>query len=245
MCAVNINVGPGDCEWFAVPEQYWGAIHRLTEHQGLDFLTSSWWPDVEELRQEDIPVYRFLQKPGDLVWFNAGTVFWGQALGWCNNIVWNIGTMTPRQYQLSVERFEYNRLRNVKSAVPMIHLSWQLAKNVRGCEEQLSTLLRTMVNSQLILDFLEQLQIPVKRHGKKPDDIAHYCQDCEIEVFNILFVTTQEKRSEVRCFSCARRNDPSLQSFSVLSEYYTSELATIYDNFQTNTHPMVAYTVGK
>ncbi|KAM3172869.1 hypothetical protein ACTXT7_013665 [Hymenolepis weldensis] len=98
-----------------------------------------------------------------------------------------------------------------------------------------NTLLRTMVNSQLILDFLEQLQIPVKRHGKKPDDIAHYCQDCEIEVFNILFVTTQEKRSEVRCFSCARRNDPSLQSFSVLSEYYTSELATIYDNFQTNT----------
>lgn len=27
--AVNINIGPGDCEWFAVPEQYWGAIHRL------------------------------------------------------------------------------------------------------------------------------------------------------------------------------------------------------------------------
>ncbi|VDN98424.1 unnamed protein product [Rodentolepis nana] len=180
MCAVNINVDPGDCEWFAVPEQYWGSIHHLTEHQGLDFLTSSWWPDVEELRQEGIPVYRFLQKPGDLVWFNAGTVFWGQALGW-------------------------------------------------------STLLRTMVNSQIILDFLEQLRIPVKRHGKKPDEIAHNCQDCEIEVFNILFATTQDKRSEVRCFSCARRNDPSLQSFSVLSEYYMSELATIYDNFQTNT----------
>ncbi|VDO14680.1 unnamed protein product [Rodentolepis nana] len=142
MCAVNINVGPGDCEWFAVPEQYWGSIHRLTEHQGLDFLTSSWWPDVEELRQEGIPVYRFLQKPGDLVWLNAGTVFWGQALGWCNNIVWNIGTMTPRQYQLAVERFEYNRLRNVKSAVPMIHLSWQLAKNVRGCDEQLCALIK-------------------------------------------------------------------------------------------------------
>ncbi|VEL17607.1 unnamed protein product [Protopolystoma xenopodis] len=29
--AVNINVGPGDCEWFCVPEQYWGAICRLCE----------------------------------------------------------------------------------------------------------------------------------------------------------------------------------------------------------------------
>jgi hypothetical protein len=30
-CAVNINIGPGDCEWFAVPENYWGVIQRLCE----------------------------------------------------------------------------------------------------------------------------------------------------------------------------------------------------------------------
>ena len=53
----------------------------------------------------------------------------------------------------------------------------------------------------------------------------------QIEVFNLLFVTTQEK-AEVRCFACARRMDPSLRSFSVLFEYYMQELAVIYDNFQ-------------
>lgn len=139
---MNINVGPGDCEWFAVPEQYWGVLHQLTERQGLDFLTGTWWPDVEELRQEGVPLYRFLQKPGDLVWLNAGTVYWVQALGWCNNIAWNIGPLTARQYQLAVERFEYNRLRNVKSPVPMIHLSWQLAKNIRVGDVQLYELIR-------------------------------------------------------------------------------------------------------
>lgn len=30
-CSVNINIGPGDCEWFAVPESYWGVIHNLCE----------------------------------------------------------------------------------------------------------------------------------------------------------------------------------------------------------------------
>ncbi|KAL5970646.1 Histone demethylase UTY [Taenia solium] len=259
-CAVNINVGPGDCEWFAVPEQYWGVLHQLTERQGLDFLTGTWWPDVEELRQEGVPLYRFLQKPGDLVWLNAGTVYWVQALGWCNNIAWNIGPLTARQYQLAVERFEYNRLRNVKSPVPMIHLSWQLAKNIRVGDVQLyelirHALLRTMVDSQLILDFLDQVEIQVKRHGKKPDDIAHSCQDCEresinvspdfqIEVFNLLFVTTQEKKTEVRCFACARRSDPSLRSFSVLSEYYMQELAAIYDNFQFQVVTSAADEVG-
>lgn len=30
-CSVNINIGPGDCEWFAVPESYWGVLHNLCE----------------------------------------------------------------------------------------------------------------------------------------------------------------------------------------------------------------------
>ena len=30
-CSVNINIGPGDCEWFAVPDQYWGVINSLCE----------------------------------------------------------------------------------------------------------------------------------------------------------------------------------------------------------------------
>ncbi|KAJ8975675.1 hypothetical protein NQ317_019630 [Molorchus minor] len=30
-CSININIGPGDCEWFAVPDAYWGAICALCE----------------------------------------------------------------------------------------------------------------------------------------------------------------------------------------------------------------------
>jgi histone demethylase len=30
-CSVNINIGPGDCEWFCVPHEYWGAIAQLCE----------------------------------------------------------------------------------------------------------------------------------------------------------------------------------------------------------------------
>lgn len=29
--SVNINIGPGDCEWFGVPYEYWGAIHNFCE----------------------------------------------------------------------------------------------------------------------------------------------------------------------------------------------------------------------
>jgi len=30
-CSVNINIGPGDCEWFVVPEGYWGVLNDFCE----------------------------------------------------------------------------------------------------------------------------------------------------------------------------------------------------------------------
>lgn len=117
-CSVNINIGPGDCEWFCVHENYWQAISDFCEkwvdatmglfsrhsksfnmmlyfmlRHGVDYLTGSWWPVLEDLYNSNIPVYRFIQRPGDLVWINAGTVHWVQAVGWCNNIAWNVGPL--------------------------------------------------------------------------------------------------------------------------------------------------------
>ena len=40
----------------------------------------SWWPILEELYEERVPVYRFIQRPGDLVWLNPGVVHWVQSL---------------------------------------------------------------------------------------------------------------------------------------------------------------------
>lgn len=71
-CSININIGPGDCEWFAVPDAYWGGIHALCEKNNLNYLHGSWWPVMEDLYKANIPVYRFIQRPGDLVWVNAG-----------------------------------------------------------------------------------------------------------------------------------------------------------------------------
>ena len=46
----------------------------------VDFLTGSWWPNLNDLRANHIPVYRFIQKPGDLVWLGPGTIHWVQSI---------------------------------------------------------------------------------------------------------------------------------------------------------------------
>ncbi|XP_035825836.1 lysine-specific demethylase 6A, partial [Aplysia californica] len=236
-CSVNINIGPGDCEWFSVPEQYWGVIQDMCERNSVNYLHGSWWPILEDLYEEDVPVYRFIQKPGDLVWIGPGTVHWVQAIGWCNNIAWNVGPITYRQYTLGVERYEYNKLQSYKSIVPMISLSWNLAQNLGVTDIKIheaikTTLMRSLRQVQMTLDLVEELKKEVKWHGRTTEEPAHYCEECEVEVFNILFVTESDGQFLVHCQDCARKASPSLDNFVVLNQYTTEELVQIYDTFK-------------
>ncbi|CAG0879731.1 unnamed protein product [Darwinula stevensoni] len=217
-CSVNINIGPGDCEWFGVPDGYWGSLHDLCERNGVDYLHGSWWPLLEDMLDEGIPLYRFTQKPGDFVWVNAA-----------------------EQYRLGVERYEWNKLRQFKSIVPMIHLSWNLARNIRVSDPRLYEqikycLLRTLRQCQLVLQYVKALGVEVRYHGRGKNETTHYCGQCEVmwEVFNVLLVKEQDKRHVVHCHECARRISPTLEGFLCLEEYSMKELIQIYDNFVLN-----------
>ncbi|KAK2840354.1 hypothetical protein Q5P01_014094 [Channa striata] len=238
-CSVNINIGPGDCEWFAVPEPYWGVINDFCEKNNINFLMGSWWPNLEDLYETNVPVYRFIQRPGDLVWLNTGTIHWVQAVGWCNNIAWNVGPLTAHQYKLAVERYEWNKLQSVKSIVPMIHLSWNMARNIKVSDHKLFEmikycLLRTLKQCQMQRELLLAAGKELVWHGRTQNEPAHYCSICEVEVFNLLFVTSESnsrKTYVVHCQDCARRGSVDLDNFVVLEQYKIEDLMQVYDQF--------------
>ncbi|XP_053666961.1 lysine-specific demethylase 6A [Anopheles marshallii] len=241
-CSININIGPGDCEWFATPDSYWGGIQALCEKNNINYLHGSWWPALEDLYAANIPVYRFTQRPGDLVWVNAGCVHWVQAIGWCNNIAWNVGPLTARQYQLAVERYEWNKLESYKSIVPMVHLSWNLARNIKVSDPKMfesikTCLMQTMKHCMQVLEYVKSLNIEVRFHGRGKNEASHYCGQCEVEVFNVLFIREQEKRHIVHCMGCARKQSPGLQGFVCLEEYTLDELMQVYDAFVMHSPP--------
>ncbi|KAM3608144.1 uncharacterized protein V6R79_020014 [Siganus canaliculatus] len=238
-CSVNINIGPGDCEWFAVPETYWGVISDFCEKNNINFLMGSWWPNLEDLYETNVPVYRFIQRPGDLVWLNTGTIHWVQAIGWCNNIAWNVGPLTAHQYKLAVERYEWNKLQSVKSIVPMIHLSWNMARNIKVSDHKLFEmikycLLRTLKQCQMQRELLLAAGKELVWHGRTQNEPAHYCSICEVEVFDLLFVTSESnsrKTYVVHCQDCARRGSTDLDNFVVLEQYKVEDLMQVYDQF--------------
>lgn len=236
-CAININIGPGDSEWFAVPNEYWLPLQQICEKNGLNYLHGSWWPSMNDLVKAKIPCYRFLQKPGDMVWVNAGCVHWVQAAGWCNNIAWNVGPMTKHQYELALERYEWNKTQKYQSVVAMIFLSWNLARNIIVRDEALYNAVRTTIMRSLkavvkTLKLVKELDLKRRFHGRKKTEAAHYCGLCDEEVFDTIFVKEDEKIHVVHCLRCARKISSTLKGFVCLEEYNLDELYDVYENFR-------------
>lgn len=95
-CRVTVDVQECCGEAGLQSDTFYMSAFNVLRH-GVDYLTGSWWPVLEDLYNANIPVYRFIQRPGDLVWINAGTVHWVQAVGWCNNIAWNVGPLNGKK----------------------------------------------------------------------------------------------------------------------------------------------------
>ncbi|CAJ0583638.1 unnamed protein product, partial [Mesorhabditis spiculigera] len=243
--SVNVNIGPGDCEWFAVPYEYWSEINRMCNERKIDFLRDSWWPDVKELLKAGIPVYRFMQKAGDVVWVAPGCVHWVQATGWCNNIAWNVGPLTAFQLDVSLVSYEWNKLTQYNSLVPMQLLCWQLAKNIQFTNQAAwsvirGVLIRSLAYCKMIAKYVESCGKVIKYQPRQPDSKGREptCVLCEVEVFNILFVKQENTdRSDAAyfnyCVNCARKKKfHKDESFYVLQQITFDELIAIFDKFQ-------------
>ncbi|NXI23857.1 KDM6B demethylase, partial [Sterrhoptilus dennistouni] len=185
---------------WSVKGRYWETIAAFCDGHGVDYLTGSWWPILEDLYRSNIPVYRFVQRPGDLVWINAGTVHWVQATGWCNNIAWNVGPLTAYQYQLALERYEWNEVKNVKSIVPMIHVSWNVARTVKISDPDLYKmikycLLQSIKHCQVQRESLVRAGKKIAYQGRVKDEPAYYCNECDVSVTaTVIVIVTARAR---------------------------------------------------
>jgi hypothetical protein len=137
----------------------------------------------------------------------------------------------------------------------MLHLSWQLARNVKITDRRLfeyikHVLMHSLKQCQLAINYIENCGCELKHQARLADEPAHYCYDCDAEVFNILFIseqplsnknetttaasssTSSQTQHVVHCQACARKRNHLLDNFVILSQYELGELKSIYDQFQ-------------
>lgn len=242
-CPVNINIGPGDYEWFAVPAEYAKVFTRVCNKYGFEFEDDNWWPRLNDLQRHNIPLYRFSQRPGDLVWVNSGTIYWVQAVGWCNNIHWNVGPLCARQYRLAIESAEINKFILARPGVPMVQMTWNIMINISVIPEDdlwhsiVDILRRSLRFCVMIKEITHQLKAEIELSDEDPGcRIAKFCSLCDYEIFNYCFTRKSEEQC-IHCIECARRVDPTLNDYSIKQEYEIEYLMKLYDEFIENRKP--------
>ena len=104
---------------------------------------------MSDLKEWGLPCYRFMQRAGEVVWVNTGCVHWVQAAGWCNNVAWNTGPLTNRQYCAAIERYEWNKTQRYQSIVAMVYLTWNMAQNIQVTTTTTTTTTSSMVTLTL------------------------------------------------------------------------------------------------
>jgi histone demethylase len=147
--------------------------------------------------------------------------------------------MSAHQLEMACFAHEWNKLNTYRSLVPLQHLSWQLARNVRFTDQKLfnvvkGILIRSLAYCKFVSDYLTSVsEKPIKEHKWQKGDSAHSCHQCDIEVFNLLFVKEVNAKFHVFCFQCARMNN--LDEYIFLHQHSFDELSAIFDQFQL--HP--------
>jgi histone demethylase len=122
----------------------------------------------------------------------------------------------------------------------MIHLTWNIARNIRVNNRQLFELLKFILHQslkyiQLTLNYLEEQfgeNIILRKQLRTLNEPAHYCITCDCEVFNLLFVTELDRKHVVRCLDCALQYDKQLENVVVLYQFTLDDLKTVYEQFQ-------------
>lgn len=236
VCSINMNVGPGDYEWFAIPAEHTSMLARLCNKYGFEIEDKNWWPKISDLQKYKIPLYRFSQRPGDMVWINSGTISWVKATGWCNNIYWNVGPLCYKQYRSVAESFELDKYILRKPAVPMIQLTWNIVINIRILLDNelhkavTGVLKRSLKFCVTVKELIEESKQTINEQNRELEPkSARFCSLCESEVFNIYFICKLD--GSLNCVECARRIDQNFYGFEINQDYDLKYLMKLYDDF--------------
>merc|ERR1711997_1076697 len=176
-------------------------------------------------------------KPSDTVWINSGCVHWIQADGWCNNIMWNVGPLSQKQYNLALEKYEWNKMQSYKAVIPMVNLTWNIARNVRLSDVKIyeairGALVQSLRQVALTVETVKSKNKTLSYQTRQRNELARFCGLCENEVFAILFVREENGKPMIHCLGCASRKMSDLRGFVCLEECRLKELMEVYDSFR-------------
>ena len=164
-----------------------------------------WFCNVDFCLENNIPVRKFIQKPGDIVFINAGTLHWVRSKGIAVNSAWNIALKNFEVFQEIFKKTDINREIHFPSLVPVRLMTLELMKR------EFTTLPKDLLSLCLekLKNFVaEEDEKRRKKHNfiKEPQNSSvFFCDMCEQELFLYwVHCENPECLTKYNCFFCAK-----------------------------------------
>lgn len=247
-CSVNVNHGPGNCEWWAMDTRCTDAFRaKVLEdfHYDIFYQETLWWPDEDWCMANGFKLYYAVQKPGDIIFVGVGTLHWVRSITPTVNSAWNLGLKSLKQFAAAFDRFSVNETISFRSIVPLHNLALDLLNfDLPNLPHDLTLLFQEKVMSRF---HLEEAQL--KKALKKKDPLVDTtenvvsCEYCNKEILyayvkcwscQVMRLKGLTEAGTFYCIACYENHECSLPRMEFIRKFEPHELKllkTRVDNF--------------
>lgn len=229
--AINLNHGPGVCEWWGLDPRCTRTLRReVRERLGFDIYHSEtlWWPDENVLMSRNYTTYYGEQMPGDIVYVGPATLHWVKSLSPTVNTAWNIGQKTLTQFKYAFERDRSNHNISFESLIQMHTLSMDLLN------AELTSLPDDLVQylyDQLVDKYRKEQELirkcNIRRFKSAPEHQVYRCDKCREELF-LTYATCNLCENEAYCLLCVSLHDKSHRRFVYWENIPLKSIETLF-----------------
>ncbi|EFO98102.1 hypothetical protein CRE_15266 [Caenorhabditis remanei] len=259
LSSVNLNLGPGNCEWLAVPPEQSGKFQnevakelknktrkpkkrissepneeKITNLEIKEMYNAGYWPNEQKLLAAGIQLQKFIQKPGDLAYVGPLTYHWVQSNGYCTNVSWNIGQPDFCQLAMSGITHDHNIGVEYASVMPIEPIIWRMAEQKAQVDQKLFALikvflLRSVAHAQRELEYIEAKGYKFTNNAELGAVMRCTTPRCEKVLFNHVAFN---KNLKPLCFKCCNKlTQTEKKEISVVQYKEMDELADICDGY--------------
>jgi len=247
MFIIKYIKGPDDCEWYTIDNTHVQKFRKVVKKIfDLDIHKDEglWFSNVDFCLENEIPVKKFVQKPGDIVYTNSGTLHWVRSKGIAVNSSWNVALKNVEVFQEMYRKLEINKTIAFPTIVPIRLLTLELLKKeYQKLQNDFFDLCYEKLKFFVQEEEDEKKKAKMKFIREPENSSVFFCDGCHEEIF-LYWVHCENPNclNKFNCYFCVKCckshervcNSSQFQGYKKYDDFEIQDLIFELEEFKEN-----------